>query len=91
MFASNSDSYHTCYVLAGLSSEQHKWHFNTFATKTATSGMLTSAYQWSSEPIVEASQIFDEEDRIETWHPIFVIPEGAAERAKEYFASKGGF
>ncbi|CZR57062.1 related to RAM1-protein farnesyltransferase, beta subunit [Phialocephala subalpina] len=87
----NSDSYHTCYVLAGLSSAQHRWHFNTSATKTATGGMLNSAYQWTSEPIVEDLQIFDGADRVGTWHPVFVIPEGAAERAKEYFASKGGF
>ncbi|RAL60201.1 hypothetical protein DID88_000822 [Monilinia fructigena] len=39
-----SDSYHTCYVLAGLSSAQHKWHFNTSAQKTESSGMLVSPY-----------------------------------------------
>lgn len=53
--------------------------------------MLTSAYQWTSDPIVEGLQIFDDEDRIKTWHPIFVIPEGLPERAKAYFALKGGF
>ncbi|KUJ21780.1 CaaX farnesyltransferase-like protein beta subunit Ram1 [Mollisia scopiformis] len=87
----NSDSYHTCYVLAGLSSAQHKWHFNTSATKTESSGMLTAAYQWTSDPILEYSQIFDEEDRVNTWHPIFAIPEGASERARSHFESKGGF
>ena len=88
---SNSDAYHTCYVLAGLSSAQHKWLFNTAATKESTTGILTSAYQWTSEPIVEASQIYDEEDRVGTLHPVFVIPEGAAEATRAFFASKGGF
>jgi protein farnesyltransferase subunit beta len=88
---SNSDAYHTCYVLAGLSSAQHKWHFNTAATKGETTGILSSAYQWTSEPNIEESQIYDEEDRVGTLHPVFVIPEGIAEKTRAYFASKGGF
>lgn len=87
----NSDSYHTCYVLAGLSSAQHKWHFTNPTTNKEESGILISAYQWISEPIFEDSQIFDEEDRIRTLHPVFVIPEGVAEETRAYFAAKGGF
>ncbi|KAG0648919.1 Ras s prenyltransferase subunit beta [Hyphodiscus hymeniophilus] len=87
----NSDAYHTCYVLAGLSSAQHKWHFNTPATKKGSTGILSSAYQWTSEPIIETSQIYDEEDRVGTLHPVFVIPEGIAEETRAYFVSKGGF
>jgi protein farnesyltransferase subunit beta len=52
---------------------------------------LSSAYQWTSEAIAEESQIFDEADRVETLHPVFVIPEGVAETTRAYFASKGGF
>jgi len=37
------------------------------------------------------SQIFEEDDRIGTLHPVFVIPEGTAEEMRAYFASKGGF
>ena len=40
---------------------------------------------------MEESQIYDEEDRVGTLHPILVIPEGIAEQTKAYFASKGGF
>ncbi|KAI9646931.1 CAAX farnesyltransferase (FTase) subunit beta [Ciborinia camelliae] len=87
-----SDSYHTCYVLAGLSSAQHKWHFNTSAQKTeSSSGMLFSPYQWTAERYVETTQIYDEEDRVGTLHPVFVIPEGVAEETRAYFASKGTF
>jgi hypothetical protein len=90
---SKSDAYHTCYVLAGLSSAQHKWHFNTPSTKEGnfTADILSSAYQWTSEPIIEKSQIFDDKDRVGTLHPVFVIPEGVAEETRAYFASKGGF
>jgi protein farnesyltransferase subunit beta len=37
------------------------------------------------------SQIYNELDRVGTLHPIFVIPEGVAEKTRAYFASKGGF
>ncbi|CAG8957238.1 hypothetical protein HYFRA_00009440 [Hymenoscyphus fraxineus] len=87
----SSDSYHTCYVLAGLSSAQHKWRFNLSESKSEQVENLTSAYQWTSEVIAEEPQIFDEEDRVKTLHPVFVIPEGVAEETRAYFASKGGF
>jgi len=85
-----SDSYHTCYVLAGLSSAQHTWTFSVLPDSEATMP-LNPGFQWSSAPITEDTQIFDEEDRVETVHPVFVIPEGVAERTRAYFADKGGF
>jgi protein farnesyltransferase subunit beta len=88
---SNSDSYHTCYVLAGLSSSQHLWNFISPVTERAEAGILNSAFQWSSKPIIETAQIFDEEDRVGTLHPVFVIPEGVAEDTRAYFARMGGF
>jgi len=88
---SNSDSYHTCYVLAGLSSAQHKWHFNTSIPASQAVGTLPSPYQWTVEPIHEEDQIYDEKDRLGAVHPVFVIPEGIAEQTRAYFASKGGF
>ncbi|EPE27026.1 Terpenoid cyclase/Protein prenyltransferase [Glarea lozoyensis ATCC 20868] len=88
----NSDSYHTCYVLAGLSSAQHKWRFNAPArSSTERPETLSSAYQWTSEFLFDEEQIFDEEDRVLTLHPVFVIPEGIAEQTRAYFASKIGF
>ena len=44
-----------------------------------------------SEPLRDVTQIYDEEDRVRTSHPVFVIPEGAAEDARTHFATKGGF
>ncbi|PBP27932.1 prenyltransferase and squalene oxidase [Diplocarpon rosae] len=86
-----SDSYHTCYVLAGLSSAQNNWLFNASESQTQAGDPLTSAFQWNSEPIIESSQIFDEQDRIGTLHPVFVIPQGTAEEMRAYFTSRGGF
>ncbi|RDW88977.1 hypothetical protein BP6252_01009 [Coleophoma cylindrospora] len=84
-----SDSYHTCYVLAGLSSAQHKWHFNA-STDNEPDSTLTSAYQWTAEPVLDDSQIYDEQDRVEMLHPVFVICQGRAEEMRAYFASQGG-
>lgn len=53
--------------------------------------MLVSPYQWTAEHYVETTQIYDEEDRVGTLHPVFVIPEGVAEETRAYFASKGTF
>jgi protein farnesyltransferase subunit beta len=55
------------------------------------SGNLASPYQWSCEPFVGEGQIYDEGDRVGTLHPVFVIPEGAAEEMRAYFTLKGGF
>jgi len=85
-----SDSYHTCYVLAGLGSAQHKWHFNTASTKLPAKGELVAAYQWTAKPVLRDSLIFDEEDRVRTVHPVFVVPEGVAEATRMYYAAKGG-
>ncbi|KAG9247261.1 CaaX farnesyltransferas-like protein beta subunit Ram1 [Calycina marina] len=82
----NSDSYHTCYVLAGLSSAQHKWNFNHLTAKGA-SGNLASPYHWNVEHVIRQPQIYDEEDRVETVHPVFVVPEGVAEATRAYFAT----
>jgi len=56
-----------------------------------SSGILTAPFHWSSEPVFEGDQVYDEEDRVEPIHPVFVIPKNAAETMRKYFASKGGF
>ena len=38
---------------------------------------------------VEADQIYDEGDRVGTVHPVFVVPEGVAERTRAYYESRG--
>jgi len=95
----NSDPYHTCYVLAGLSSAQHVWYFGERRSSSSPIvADLPSPYKWTSEkyplpPQVHNghSQVFDEVDRVETVHPVFVVPEGVAESMRTYFIEKGGF
>lgn len=82
-----SDAYHTCYVLSGLSSAQHKWTLRA-ARPTGSAG---GADEWEAMPYVEDEQVFNEDDRIGTTHPVYVIPQHKVEAAWEYYASKTGF
>lgn len=82
-----SDAYHTCYVLSGLSSAQHKWDLVAARTHEA----IVAGDSWSVSPYMEGEQIFDEEDRVATVHPVYVIPKHKVEEIQNYFASKEGF
>ncbi|KFH41232.1 Protein farnesyltransferase subunit beta-like protein [Hapsidospora chrysogenum ATCC 11550] len=82
-----SDAYHTCYVLAGLSSAQHKW---TLASARPEAQVLGTD-QWVATPYMRGEQIFDESDRVCTTHPVYVIPQHKVESILDYFASKAGF
>ncbi|OAA70269.1 Terpenoid cylases/protein prenyltransferase alpha-alpha toroid [Cordyceps fumosorosea ARSEF 2679] len=67
-----------------ISSAQHKWTLR--AARPA--GSVGGADEWEALPYVEDEQIFDENDRIMTTHPIYVIPQHKIEAAWEYYASK---
>lgn len=82
-----SDAYHTCYVMSGLSSAQHKWTL----VAARPNGSLTNEDQWEASPYVEGEQIFNEDDRVGTTHPVYVIPQHKVEDAQSYFMSKLGF
>ncbi|OBT51071.1 hypothetical protein VE04_09229 [Pseudogymnoascus sp. 24MN13] len=85
-----SDGYHTCYLLVGLSSAQHKW-----SLQAPTDDIMTSL-GWTSETYPRKqddgyAQIFDEEDRVKSIHPVYVIPEGIPERVVQYCDSQEAF
>jgi protein farnesyltransferase subunit beta len=82
-----SDAYHTCYVLSGLSSAQHKWKFVAARPVNTPGGTDT----WQATPYTEEEQIFEEDDRVGTTHPVYVIPQHTVEEAQQYFAAKVGF
>ncbi|KAJ6442141.1 Terpenoid cylases/protein prenyltransferase alpha-alpha toroid [Purpureocillium lavendulum] len=82
-----SDAYHTCYVLSGLSSAQHQWRFVSARADAA----VLDGDAWAVSPHIKGEQIFDEEDRVCTTHPVFVIPQHKADACQKYFASKQGF
>lgn len=81
-----SDAYHTCYVLSGLSSAQHKWTLRVARQDRA----MMSGDVWMASP-AEGEQIFDDEDRVCAMHPIFVIPPSQVEACQRYFGAKSGF
>ncbi|ELR08712.1 CAAX farnesyltransferase (FTase) subunit beta [Pseudogymnoascus destructans] len=85
-----SDGYHTCYLLVGLSSAQHKW-----SLQAPTDDSMASL-GWTSETYPRKqddgyAQIFNEEDRVKSIHPVYVIPEGIAERIMQYCDSQERF
>ncbi|KAJ4018156.1 CAAX farnesyltransferase (FTase) subunit beta [Fusarium irregulare] len=82
-----SDAYHTCYVLSGLSSAQHRWTLGAARPHEAD----VKGDSWSVTPYMEGEQIFDEEDRVATVHPVYVIPQHKVEDMQNYFSSKHGF
>lgn len=80
-----SDAYHTCYVLSGLSSAEHKWELTANVEDPAL-----EAFTWTVSPYCE-DQIFDEQDRISPIDPVYTIPERCVNNIKTYFAEKQGF
>ncbi|KAF4595927.1 protein farnesyltransferase subunit beta [Ophiocordyceps camponoti-floridani] len=73
------DAYHSCYVLTGLSSVQHRWEVGG------------EGDGWIVAPCGPEGQIFDEEDRLRAVHPIYAIPQEVVADCKKHFASKAGF
>ncbi len=99
-----SDPYHTCYVLSGLSSAQHKWVLidHPPAVDEATGLPVYAAAAWQASPFVfgaargsinsgDAVQVFDEQDRVQTVHPVYTIAADRVEEIQAYFRAKAGF
>lgn len=73
------DSYHTCYVLAGLSATQNH-HYRTDAS--VVSGGFSSAFSWKSSPSHTEDDVFSQGDRLAPLHPLYLIPHECAERMR---------
>ncbi|KAJ9151414.1 Protein farnesyltransferase subunit beta [Pleurostoma richardsiae] len=88
-----SDAYHTCYVLSGLSSAQHKWTLEPPVSADSEGATLVDPVlpQWKVSAYTEEVQIFDEQDRVNPVHPVYTIPERCVTEMKSYFAAKQGF
>ncbi|RFU79468.1 farnesyltransferase subunit beta [Trichoderma arundinaceum] len=82
-----SDAYHTCYVLSGLSSAQTKWRL----VASRADETLLGDDRWEASPHTKGEQIFDEEDRVATTHPVYAIPQHRVDEIRSYFLSKEGF
>ncbi|CAK7272441.1 CAAX farnesyltransferase (FTase) subunit beta [Sporothrix epigloea] len=100
-----SDPYHTCYVLSGLSSAQHKWDLIDKPVIEATNGPDGEAHEaetltyyesvWKVSPFpfceAEGMQVFDEDDRVAAVHPVYTILAERVDQIQSYFRSKAGF
>jgi len=87
----HQDAYHTCYNLAGLSATQHRYVYDS-EKSTADTAPLSAAFNWTVADVAEEEgKIWDEEDVVEIIHPVFVVPWGQAEAARNYFEGKEGF
>jgi len=82
------DSYHTCYTLCGLSVLQN-YHYHT-DSGPPFGGIFSSAFSWHYSPILIPSDfepdanVFDEDDRVTAFHPIYTIPHRAAENMRAW-------
>lgn len=83
MQARHADSYHSCYVLAGLSATQHH-HYRTDQS-VSSSEIFSSAFSWRSSPNRAEDNVFEKSDRLAPFHPVYVIPHQAAERMRLRF------
>ncbi|EPS29012.1 hypothetical protein PDE_03958 [Penicillium oxalicum 114-2] len=72
----SADSYHTCYVLTGLSATQHH-HYRTNASISPDSP-FASAFSWQASPVAVEESVYESADRLVAFHPLFVIPHQAA-------------
>lgn len=81
------DAYHTCYTLLGLSTVQYR-HYHTDSS-AASGENFTSAFSWKSSPIIDKddteTNVFDEEDRLTAFHPMYAIPHKAAEDMRRWY------
>ncbi|KAE9980711.1 hypothetical protein BLS_008418 [Venturia inaequalis] len=84
-----ADSYHTCYVLAGLSAAQNIFTYQE-AEKMGVAG-ATAAFGWSVEARGSDHIPCEYMDRVKAVHPVYVIPFEAVDEARSYFEEKGGF
>lgn len=91
------DAYHTCYSLAGLSAAQNIWIYEGPDAAEGEEPICTNlraAFGWRSE-IPNHEQMdrwaFDEEDRLVSVHPVFVVPADVVEKVKRQFEHVSGF
>ena len=95
-FSRYPDAYHSCYVLAGLSSTQNYNYFTGDSDNSRNVDSVDSGLQWRSAAKTCGQEsgdgsLVDAEDKLEALHPIFVIPWDAVERCSKFSGQKTGF
>jgi len=90
----DSDAYHTCYGLTGLSSAQHTWRVTRpeFDATCGPDAVTAEHSVWTVEPCQEpGARIFDEEDRVPPVNPVYAIPADRVRDIRAFFGQKQGF
>jgi protein farnesyltransferase subunit beta len=83
------DAYHTCYVLAGLSSLQHKYTCKEMPHDSPAA--FPAPFLWiDAAEKNQAAHLanYDEQSYVERLHPVFAIPWGRAEEVLEWLRSE---
>lgn len=83
------DSYHTCYVLAGLSAAQNIFTYQE-VDKMGVAG-ATAAFGWSVEGRGSDDVPCEYMDRVKAVHPVFVVSFESVEEARRHFEEKEEF
>ena len=89
------DGYHSCYILAGLSSVQHQNRFDK--ADVDEENPLGCAFAWSEgqggaeNSDQDGPKLFEEHDLLLPVHPIFVIPFEAVQGTRAWCKTKTGF
>ncbi|KAJ5090247.1 hypothetical protein N7532_008931 [Penicillium argentinense] len=79
----HADSYHTCYVLTGLSATQHV-HYRTDSSPCSHKN-FAAAFSWQFTPTNPEEDVFEKYDRLTAFHPLFVVPHDAARKMRLWF------
>lgn len=86
-FARYPDSYHTCYTLAGLSAVQHSHYYETPRLESQFAYAFT--WKWTkSMPLPTDRDVYDAEDAVKAFHPVYVIPHDAVLKFRRWAESQ---
>jgi len=78
-------------VLSGLSSVQNKWQLVAPSDRPGEEALQDVSPEWVVSPYLDEVQIFGDEDRVGSVHPVYTIPSRRVDDIKAYFAAKQGF
>jgi protein farnesyltransferase subunit beta len=83
------DSYHTCYVLTGLSAAQNIFSYREVERLGVVGA--TAGFGWNVEERGSDDVPCEYMDRVRAVHPVFVVSFESVEEARRYFEEKVGF
>jgi protein farnesyltransferase subunit beta len=90
--STHPDAYHTCYSIAGFSHAQNHYYYDEERPTTYDDGRLMAAFNWGAQkPTREEMKEMKigQEDLVSFVHPVFVVPMGVVEAAREQFKDGG--